>query len=96
MLVAKLEIWPHGDVGAAKEIRRVFIANLGVDVASAEGDPHTSVYRYAAWEGFAGDVYTREPLEDSFGCVPRRFTHDRQDGPFVCLERAMAALHPWV
>jgi hypothetical protein len=91
MLVAKLEIWPRGDVASAYEVSRVFIANLGRDEEQVKGDPWTAVYKYAAWIGNPGAEENMVPLPTS-GTAVATFSHDRQDGPEICVERALKAL----
>jgi hypothetical protein len=92
MLVAKLEIWPRGNIEDAYEIKRIFIANLGQNEESKLGDPWTTEYTYATWidEEHAEWVSVPLPTED----MPvYSFRHDRLDGAEVCLQRALNAVN---
>jgi hypothetical protein len=60
MLVVKLEIWPHGNEGRAREIGRMQVANVGGDVTI--GDYSAAIMRDRGAPGF-GEVKQWPRLE---------------------------------
>jgi len=96
MLIAKMEIWPHGRVHDAYEIGRLFIANQGPAVSIDDElgtlvEPHNGAcqwYTYATWKGEPNSVYFRVPATSAERPV-HYFTHDRTKGADLCVQLAL-------
>lgn len=77
MLVVKVEIWPLGSRMAAREIGRLEISNVGGSEVACHYDVRASSDAVKC-----GDVIRRKG----------EVVHDRGDGPWVLVMKAIAAM----
>lgn len=81
MMVVKIEVWPGGDESRAREIERLFVANI-----SALADTSDYVYEFVQ----PGQPRTAATLDQPDGLVT---DHVRSDGAWELTRRVLQ--HAW-